>query len=383
MATKHGNAAQRGERPEQYPNPDHDANCSYLITEVDGQPVIQQDELDLRNPDSPYPFRAHLPLNGIVNNKPSIAPELTYKLRNKRAIFTKHNGQMKLLFSEIAFLTRHATPGCTILYAGAAPGIHIKILFRMFPDLKWILVDPSKIVIRPSATVDVIQGLMTNALAEQYADIPNLLFISDIRTGSVENEEWDEEIEDNMLMQKSWCEILRPTRALLKFRLSWKREFTEYFAGTIYHQVWQPKTSTETRLDTDCLTVATYNNRCYDRRMMAHNAILRIQQYPTDDADAYSDCKNLCHCYDCTNSICTIQQWIASDWCDGQIHPGRMFALIIEQLGQNLDPDTAAETKSKTSRKHTSYHAVAFDKSLPKREKLVGRSCILGEGCDC
>jgi len=59
-----------------------------------------------------------------------------------------HWGQLKLLLSEIQFLTR-AFPkknkvdlsNYTLVYVGAAPGNHINILFDLFPSLNFILID--------------------------------------------------------------------------------------------------------------------------------------------------------------------------------------------------------------------------------------------------
>ncbi len=60
-----------------------------------------------------------------------------------------HWGQRKLLMSEIEFLTLHATPGCVVVYAGAAPGLHCAFLSDMFPEVRqFILVDPSPFSVR-------------------------------------------------------------------------------------------------------------------------------------------------------------------------------------------------------------------------------------------
>lgn len=367
-----------------HPNTEHDSDCSCLITAIGNKPVIHSDERRLRK--NCYEFSPELDLNGITNDNVTICPELDYKSRKHRAIFTKHNGQMKLLFSEIQFLTRHARPGDKIVYAGAAPGIHLKILFQMFPNLSWVLIDPAKIVIRPSEHIEVIQGLMTDDLAESYQDDDhNTLFISDIRTGSTENEEWDEEIEDNMIMQKSWCDIMKPRRALLKFRLSWKRATTTYFSGTIFNQVWQPKTSTETRLDTDCKNLIQYNNLAYERRLMGHNSILRIQQYSISALEPYYNpayCPHLCRCYDCINSILILNNWIASAHNTQPLHPTKTFALIITKLGQDLAPNT------KTKRGHSnitlqSLHSIDPNLPIHEREARAGKPCIRGLDCDC
>ena len=56
----------------------------------------------------------------------------------------EHWGQRKLLFSEIEFLTLYGHLAKTVVYAGAAPGTHINYLSKeLFPEHKWVLVDPA------------------------------------------------------------------------------------------------------------------------------------------------------------------------------------------------------------------------------------------------
>jgi hypothetical protein len=57
----------------------------------------------------------------------------------------QHKGQLKLLLSEIDFLTNFARHHDTVVYAGAECGSHLPILARMFKDLQlsWHLFDPS------------------------------------------------------------------------------------------------------------------------------------------------------------------------------------------------------------------------------------------------
>ena len=54
----------------------------------------------------------------------------------------RHAGQLKLLCSEIAFLNRFKGQPFTVIYAGSAPGLHLPRLARMFPEKRFVLVDP-------------------------------------------------------------------------------------------------------------------------------------------------------------------------------------------------------------------------------------------------
>lgn len=54
-----------------------------------------------------------------------------------------HAGQAKLLLTEIEFLTCCAVNTNFIIYAGSAPCEKLPVLLQMFPDKKWLLVDPN------------------------------------------------------------------------------------------------------------------------------------------------------------------------------------------------------------------------------------------------
>ena len=71
------------------------------------------------------------------------APGQEYRQRQGESKTMIHWGQRKLLLSEIEFLTKFSVPGATVLYAGAAPGTHTLYLIELFPELKFVLVDPA------------------------------------------------------------------------------------------------------------------------------------------------------------------------------------------------------------------------------------------------
>src|SRR3989338_871731 len=59
----------------------------------------------------------------------------------------QHLGQRKLLLSEIQLLTKYYTEQDTdpvVIYIGAAPGIHLPFLSKLFPNVKFILYDGAK-----------------------------------------------------------------------------------------------------------------------------------------------------------------------------------------------------------------------------------------------
>ena len=59
-------------------------------------------------------------------------PRMVYRIRNEIEKTCLHWGQRKLLISEIEFLTKYSRKNDTILYIGAAPGIHINILIHLY-----------------------------------------------------------------------------------------------------------------------------------------------------------------------------------------------------------------------------------------------------------
>jgi hypothetical protein len=200
-------------------------------------------------------------------------PREEYKPRGRQAHVRSH-GQRKLYFAEMHFLTRFARAGDLVVYAGAAPGIHIGLLIEKFPGLDWILVDPRAFDKRVPKTCDMRQGWFTDEMAaEIVAAAPDrrILFISDIRTAG----KWDKvpasfEIKDeadplgrwietrviaDMDAQAKWVHIIRPVAASLKVRFPWQVDGKwltgatgSYFAGDLFIQPCAKPASTEVRL---------------------------------------------------------------------------------------------------------------------------------------
>lgn len=222
-----------------------------------------------------------------------------------------HSGQLKLLVGTVKFLNlalAHQTNQQIkyVIYAGAAPGIASALLPKLFPNLLFILIDPSKFHCPakaiPKNTSDkqaakyaktakpgllVMQRFMTISLSQAFVDAgihgSKCLFISDIRTDSGGKSLPDSvDILWNLSQQYNWMCILKPFAAMNKFRhpfyndaddfpkLSKEEPYAEdfriskeagidfianfverklvYVSGEIHLQVWAPVSSTETRL---------------------------------------------------------------------------------------------------------------------------------------
>ena len=76
----------------------------------------------------------------IINMTSS--PHSSYQSRMKEAKTTVHSGQRKLLNVEIEFITRYVSQDCIVVYVGAAPGHHHRILEILFPFVFFVLYDP-------------------------------------------------------------------------------------------------------------------------------------------------------------------------------------------------------------------------------------------------
>ena len=232
----------------------------------------------------------------------------------------EHLGQRKLLIQEIMFLTRYSDKGDIVLYVGASPGLHIPLLSILFPDLTFILYDPSQFGIKNSDKIKIYNKLFTDDELKKYMkDKDKILFVSDIRnkfkrvdeSASVEEKlKATEIIDKDMQMQYNWVKTLKPKMSMLKFKLPYSVEnvvnFTSYnyLDGEIWIQGWGGF-SNETRLITDGRNDKIYNPHKYNNQVMYHNNVSRYKYYQYDDViDEYD------HCYDCYNEIQAYNDYI-------------------------------------------------------------------------
>lgn len=249
---------------------------------------------------------------------PADSPTEPYESQPEYVKTVVHWGQRKLLLSEIEFLTligRNDLRGATVVYAGAGPGTHIPQLTRMFPQVHFILVDPTpftrelrEMEERPDSRVLLMNRLFTDELASELAQkYGRILFVSDIRV-----EAYDEDpIEKDMAAQMRWHELLGATRSMLKFRLPWtKPGSTEYLDGDIYLPVWGPQTTTESRLITKKgapLARRTYHHDLYNNQMFYFRCYLRPALYPHQ----VQGVPGLDHCYDCSAEVAILSHYLS------------------------------------------------------------------------
>ena len=219
-----------------------------------------------------------------------------------------HWGQLKLFYTELEFLAicskYYDMAKCVVVYVGAAPGNHTEFLTKLFPELHWILYDPAKFFIERSDKIEIFtgrDGYFTDATVEQVKKNKrthgkHILFISDIRMGNDDKDEFEIGVWNDMIQQQQWAIKLNCTMAMLKLRFPYifdnkvkidkdydmsqisdhikiNKHYPDsvlsllYLEGEIFIQINPPINSTETRLIIRQNPDKTYNMRYYDAKM--------------------------------------------------------------------------------------------------------------------
>jgi hypothetical protein len=188
-----------------------------------------------------------------------------------------HIGQRKLLLSEVQFLNNNMQKYC--IYPGSAPSHKTHFLSNMFPDIKFILIDPNLFEIKivennkifrnqthadivmlyhgfptnsltytkfqnksieklndnetdeminfiksSSHKIYIIEDYMTNNLALILKKLGVCNFISDIRSNVTNKNPIDFDIIWNRSMVHNWINILQPEISMVKFRVPYFNE---------------------------------------------------------------------------------------------------------------------------------------------------------------
>jgi hypothetical protein len=222
-----------------------------------------------------------------------------YFRRDKAKKTATRWGQLKLLMSEVQFLTLYwqpeEIPKPFFVYAGSAPGHHVVILAKMFPDVDFHLYDPRDLFdpeLRSLSNVHLyVQKFGDEEVERWQKEQERLFFISDIRGRDYNNRGYDEEAnrqneeiaDRDMQLQMGWVQKLRPVKAMLKFRLPYSYDFIKakgktysYLDGTIFRQQWAPPTSTEGRLVPHSdLSLRDWDYQAYEEAMFYFNTVVR------------------------------------------------------------------------------------------------------------
>ena len=201
----------------------------------------------------------------------------------------RHWGQRKLFLSELFFLTHYGHLSENVVYAGGAPGLHVPYLSRLFPRHRFTLIDPTAFGIPSSERITLRNAFFTNEMCAEFVARfgGDYLFISDIRTANSRTMDWqqhEECVERDNRDQVAWVQLLRPRKAMLKFRClhtyeQYRDGSTQMFAGDLYVQPWAPRSSTESRLICDADSpLVPYENLKYGEQFFYHNDVVRIEK---------------------------------------------------------------------------------------------------------
>eukprot|EP00906_Rhabdomonas_costata_P032463 RCo045732 len=100
-------------------------------------------------------------------------PLALYRSRSSDLRTATHWGQAKLLLSEMDFLSLHAKDNTLVVYAGAAPGLHIPYLAKLFPEVQFELIDPARFDAeeKPGVKIHVVNEKFTDAMAQHYCSL--------------------------------------------------------------------------------------------------------------------------------------------------------------------------------------------------------------------
>ena len=221
-----------------------------------------------------------------------------------------HWGQLKLFVSELVFLTHHYNPSgaSDVVYIGAAPGDHIRILSVLFPSITFHLYDASdfKPEVHNNARIKIYKRYFgENDIAEWKSK--RCFLISDIRTTSYDSKKTKlTDIKNNedivwkdMNLQRRWVEEIEPVYSLLKFRLPYAEKFElkkgktrKYLDGTVYIQSFCKPLSSETRLCVagDQIGERDWDILDYEKRLFFHNTERRHKHIfvnPIHDEDLH------------------------------------------------------------------------------------------------
>jgi hypothetical protein len=226
--------------------------------------------------------KSHNPIINIDDIKPN--KTLPYESGKVVLRLADHLGQRKLFLTELQFLTNcvkslKVKPQYCI-YAGSSPGNKTHLLSLLFPDIKFILIDPNKfnIILATGSTGDshrktkhddivhlnyidfygyngnlancnksnklildlsksqqneildfiqksthklyIIEDYMSIEFANLFKNIKNTVFISDIRSSVTSDDSpSDFDIIWNTSMMYNWINILQPELSMIKFRM--------------------------------------------------------------------------------------------------------------------------------------------------------------------
>lgn len=339
----------------------------------------------------------------FITTKDIPKPYIPYQTNSDTPSISDHIGQRKLFLCEIQFLVEcykkveDKNEKVYAVYAGSAPTNKGMLLSKMFPNVKFILVDPNCFDLKDLKTneshrkkrqndvvhiynnyelsgcdtyldnkkllkydetdkknllhyikndshkIFIIEDYMDNNIAELCSKLPNVYFVSDVRSNVLNiddsrNDEYPHDIDIvwNTSMCFNWIYIMQPILSQLKFRPPFRDEkdtsvvdkkndgliapafeislkngidfISDYeinntfkmSKGKIYLQTWPGTTSSESRLvikQKNISNIKEYDSKDYENVFFTYNKVYRKFCYH-ENKNANKSI-NFCNCNDC------------------------------------------------------------------------------------
>jgi hypothetical protein len=331
------------------------------------------------------PHLSHVPLHStwskdfsrVISEDSPAKPYETRRNEFKRAL---HWGQLKLMLTEIEFLTlvmkeydeSKDTRPIYFVYAGAAPGDHTPYLHKLFNNVHFELYDPnpfSKLLSKKHDMISTHVQFFTDDTAEYWKDQKDkyVVFCSDIRTEPAT----DENVVENMKMQLKWWKIMQPQLSMFKFRLPWGEGFTEYPQGKIYIQPYPGPTSTETRLIVKAgADIIKYDNKKYESQLFHHNTVMRYVLYDCVLGELDLEHDHLDNCYDCVSFINIVEEYLR--YMKQDINKETIYHLV-QEIQNNITH--VHNIYSQTIRSFNEYMTVFSKVCFKKKNGVVYSMC--------
>eukprot|EP00756_Hemistasia_phaeocysticola_P048385 Hpha_TRINITY_DN22811_c0_g1::TRINITY_DN22811_c0_g1_i1::g.84429::m.84429/K18776/MTR2, MT48; cap2 methyltransferase len=209
------------------------------------------------------------------------APRTPYRRRTGELKTTMDWRSRRLFLLETEFLTQYGELGKTVIYDGAAPGQHLPLLCRFFPEHNFVLLDKAKNRIRcpDMRKLKIVGAPLTKETAEEFKEKygeSGILYISNLKGDA--DSSWTEK---EMAAQREFYETLQPKKALLRFRLPYEAGETEYLDGTLLFCPYGSQTSTELRLIPKADSpLRVYNHQTVEEQMFHFNIFTRVHTFP-------------------------------------------------------------------------------------------------------
>jgi hypothetical protein len=248
------------------------------------------------------------------------APRIPYRRRRGELKTVVSWPSRMCLLLEAEFLTRFAEAGSTVLYVGQDTDVHFALLCDMFPELRFILVDPQPQQLRTSARLEIYYCPFSDDIGELFSDRRALLISATRAAPPLPPDATQEEMESAALQdleaQRHMVEVVKPERSLLRFSLPWRPGATTYMRGTLYLPVWGGQTAVETRIVVtgDGSEVSEWDHTMYEEQMFRFNTVTRVQCYPHAVV-----AEGLDHCFDCASEAEVLRSYVTrrfSEWLE-------------------------------------------------------------------